>query len=82
VQQSHGDLLIAEGPEAVDSGVAVRRAITGGTGDDADQGAEMVQIMLGMTDGCGTRLQIRVVDERQAQLDATGGPAETDWTTD
>jgi hypothetical protein len=77
-----GDLLIAEGPEAVDNGVAVRRAITGGTGDYADHAAEMVQVMLGMTDGYGTRLQMRIADDRQAQVDAADAAAEAGWAAD
>lgn len=55
-----GDLLISHGPELVDAGVTVTRAVTGGTGDYADAPAEIDQVLLGMTDGYGVRLQIEL----------------------
>lgn len=61
----NGDLLISHGPELVDAGVTVTRAVTGGTGDFADAPAELDQVLLGMSDGYGVRLQI--------QLDTEGG---------
>src|SRR5690606_15669377 len=53
-------LLVTQGPEVVDAGVAVERAVTGGTGSYADAGAAVTQVMLGMTDGYGARLQMRL----------------------
>ncbi|MEQ8403443.1 MAG: hypothetical protein RIB53_07510 [Roseitalea porphyridii] len=55
-----GDLLISHGAELVDAGVTVTRAVTGGTGDYADAPAEIDQVLLGMTDGYGVRLQIEL----------------------
>lgn len=55
-----GDLLISHGPELVDAGVTVTRAVTGGTGDYADAPAEIQQVLLGMSDGYGVRLQIEL----------------------
>jgi hypothetical protein len=62
-----GDVLVAEGPERVDPGLPVARAVTGGTGDYAGAGPDMVQVMLGMTDGYGARLQFRLSDTREAR---------------
>lgn len=53
-----GDLLISHGPELVDAGVTVTRAVTGGTGDYASTVDELDQVLLGMSDGYGVRLQI------------------------
>lgn len=55
-----GDLLITQGPELADTGLPVRRAVTGGTGDYAEVGPELTQVMLGMSDGYGVRLQMRL----------------------
>ena len=55
-----GDVLISHGAELVDAGVTVTRAVTGGTGDYADAPAEIDQVMLGMSDGYGVRLQIEL----------------------
>ncbi|ABD56626.1 hypothetical protein [Jannaschia sp. CCS1] len=55
-----GDLLISHGVELADPGAAVTRAITGGTGDYADVPASLDQVMLGMSDGYGVRLQIEL----------------------
>jgi hypothetical protein len=57
-QFEDGGLLITQGPERVENGVPVTRAVTGGTGDYAGVGPEMVQVMLGMSDGYGVRLQM------------------------
>jgi hypothetical protein len=57
-QFEDGGLLITQGPERVENGVPVTRAVTGGTGDYAHAGSEMVQVMLGMSDGYGVRLQM------------------------
>jgi hypothetical protein len=59
---SDGDILVTEGPEPVDIGVVVRRAIVGGTGDYAGIGPEMTQVMLGMSDGYGVRLQMAIAE--------------------
>lgn len=58
-----GDLLISHGPELVDAGVAVTRAVTGGTGDYADAPAELNQVLLGMSDGYGVRLRVELGGE-------------------
>lgn len=58
-----GDLLIVHGPELVDPGVVVTRAVTGGTGDYADAPPELKQVLLGMSDGYGVRLQIELGGE-------------------
>ena len=57
---NNGDLLISHGPELADPGVTVTRAVTGGTGDYADVPAAINQMLLGMTDGYGVRLQIEL----------------------
>lgn len=53
-----GDVLISHGAELADAGVTVTRAVTGETGDYADAPAEIDQVLLGMSDGYGVRLQI------------------------
>lgn len=58
-----GDLLISHGPELIDAGVTVTRAVTGGTGDYADAPASLDQVLLGMSEGYGVRLQIELSDE-------------------
>lgn len=58
-----GDLLITQGPELAQTDVAITRAVTGGTGDYADAPAEISQVLLGMTDGYGVRLQMEFVKE-------------------
>ncbi|MDU9006907.1 hypothetical protein [Sedimentitalea todarodis] len=55
-----GDLLISHGPELADPGVSVTRAVTGGTVDYAEAPAEITQVMLGMSDGYGVRLQVEL----------------------
>lgn len=55
-----GDLLISQGAELVDAGVRVTRAVTGGTGEYAEAPGEMTQVLLGMSDGYGVRLQIEL----------------------
>jgi hypothetical protein len=69
-------LLVTDGPEIVNPGQAVERAIVGGTGEYAEAGPEIVQVMLGMTDGYGARLQFRLSDTREAR-----GP-DSEWETD
>ncbi len=59
-QFEDGDILITQGGELVDEGVVALRAITGGTGHYAQIGAEMSQILLGMSDGYGVRLQFEI----------------------
>lgn len=73
---SDGDLLISHGPELVDAGVTVTRAVTGGTGDYADAPAEIDQVLLGMTDGYGVRLQIELGG---GSADAYGEEDHTEW---
>lgn len=63
---NNGDLLISHGPELADPGVSVTRAVTGGTGDYAEAPSEIEQVMLGMSDGYGVRLQIELVDDAGA----------------
>ena len=60
-QFNDGDILVSQGGELVDEGVIAPRAITGGTGDYADIGAEMTQVLLGMSDGYGVRLQFEIM---------------------
>jgi len=72
-----GDILIAQGPEIVDIGVPVDRAVTGGTGDYADAGPVLTQVLLGMTDGYGVRLQLSLGDSRQASLAPDAAARET-----
>jgi len=71
-----GDLLISHGPELVDAGVTVTRAVTGGTGDYADAPASLDQVLLGMTDGHGVRLQIELGG---GSADAYGEENHTEW---
>ncbi|WP_199910707.1 hypothetical protein [Loktanella sp. Alg231-35] len=66
IQFTDGDLLITHGPELADVDVAVTRAVTGGTGDYADAPAEISQVMLGMSDGYGVRLQIELGQQQDA----------------
>lgn len=60
IQFSDGDLLITQGPELADVDISVTRAVTGGTGDYTNAPAEIRQVMLGMSDGYGVRLQIEL----------------------
>lgn len=71
-----GDVLISHGAELVDAGVTVTRAVTGGTGDYADAPAEMNQVLLGMSDGYGVRLQIEL---GAGSADAYGEEDHTEW---
>lgn len=77
-QFDDGGILIAQGPELVDIGVPVERAVTGGTGDYADAGPVLTQVMLGMSEGYGVRLQLSLEDGRQARL----APKDEIWETD
>ena len=71
-QFEDGGILISQGTELVDVGVPVTRAITGGTGDYADAGPALTQVLLGMTDGYGVRLQVDLgAEARQALIDGT-----------
>jgi hypothetical protein len=65
-----GDLLITQGPELAEAGVAMVRAVTGGTGDYSDAPAEIRQTLLGMSDGYGVRLQMEFADV--TAIDAAG----------
>lgn len=71
-----GDLLISHGAELVDAGVTVTRAVTGGTGDYADAPAEIDQVLLGMSDGYGVRLQIELGG---GSANADGERDHTEW---
>lgn len=55
-----GDLLISHGPELVDVGETITRAVTGGTGDYAQASGALEQVLLGMSEGYGVRLQIEL----------------------
>ena len=83
-----GDLLISHGPELVDAGVAVTRAVTGGTGDYADAPAELNQVLLGMSDGYGVRLRVELggeaaeEDHSQRNPDVPAVPLMTPGTND
>lgn len=72
----NGDLLVTHGEELVDAGVTVTRAVTGGTGDYADAPAEINQVLLGMSDGYGVRLQIELGGE---SADADAERDHTEW---
>lgn len=64
-----GDVLISQGSELADLDIPVTRAITGGTGDYADAGPALTQVLLGMSDGYGVRLQIDLgTESRHASL--------------
>lgn len=73
---SDGDVLISHGAELADAGVTVTRAVTGGTGDYAAAPAEIDQVMLGMSDGYGVRLQIELGG---GSADAYGEEDHTEW---
>lgn len=75
IQFTDGDLLITQGPELADVDVSVTRAVTGGTGDYADAPTEIRQILLGMTDGYGVRLQIELGQQQDASLLEKMGPS-------
>ena len=63
IEFTDGDLLISHGPELADVDVAVVRAVTGGTGDYVDAPAQIRQVLLGMSDGYGVRLQMEFPDQ-------------------
>jgi hypothetical protein len=58
-----GDFLITQGRELAETGVAIGRAVTGGTGAYADAPAQIRQTLLGMSDGHGVRLQMQFAEE-------------------
>ena len=60
-----GEILISHGPELVDANVPFERAVTGGTGNLADVG-QLKQVMLGMNEGFGVRLQYALDDAQIA----------------
>ncbi len=64
-----GDILITQGPEFMADGIQFSRAVTGGTGDYADAPAELRQTFLGMSDGLGVRLHMRLGGDDTALLD-------------
>ena len=68
-QFDDGDILISQGTELADIGVPVVRAITGGTGDYADAGPALEQVLLGMSDGYGVRIQVTLADGRRAEAE-------------
>jgi hypothetical protein len=70
-----GDMIITQGPELAETDVAITRAVTGGTGDYADAPVEIRQVLLGMTDGYGVRLQMEFADE--VARSAVGEDAQT-----
>ena len=71
-QFDEGDgVIITQGAELADYGVAMPRAITGGLGDYAELDGVMVQTNLGMSDGLGVRAQFEIeTAEDHARLDA------------
>ena len=74
-QFDDGGILISQGTELADIGVPVTRAITGGTGDYADAGPALTQVLLGMSDGYGVRLQVDLgAEARQALLEGPRSP--------
>lgn len=58
--QFEDGLLITQGPELVDIGVPVDRAVTGGTGEYLGFEGVQAQVFLGMSDGLGARLQVEL----------------------
>lgn len=56
-QFADGDVIISQGAELADYGVAMPRVITGGLGDYAGLDAVLLQTNLGMSDGFGIRAQ-------------------------
>ncbi len=58
-----GDILVTQGPEMIEENTPFLRTVTGGTGDYADADPAMTQTLLGMSDGYGVRLQIRLGSE-------------------
>jgi hypothetical protein len=75
-----GDILITQGPELAETGVAVVRAVTGGTGDYLHAPGELRQILLGMSDGYGVRLQMEF--GAKTALNAAGQVDQTIATAD
>ena len=59
-QFDNGDILVSQGSELIDEGVPFARAITGGTGDYANVGPAITQVMLGMSDGYGVRIHYEI----------------------
>ncbi len=76
-----GEILINQGAELADIGVAVERVITGGTGAFASLNGAMEQTLLGMTDGFGVRLTIDIPGPDRAELesDTIQKRAHTEW---
>jgi hypothetical protein len=70
---NRGDVLISHGAELIDAGVTVTRAVTG---DYADAPAEINQVLLGMSDCYGVRLQIELGG---GSADAYGEEDHTEW---
>ncbi len=69
-----GDLLITQGPEGSENFVPVIRAVTGGAGAYDGINGQMTQVMLGMSDGFGVRLQIELDDTYdEARIGDTSG---------
>lgn len=58
-----GDILITQGPELAETGIAIVRAVTGATGEYVHAPAEIHQTLLGMSDGYGVRLQMQFPEE-------------------
>lgn len=59
-QFNDDDVIVTQGAEYADAGLATPRVIAGGTGDYADLDGVMFQTVLGMSDGFGVRVQFEI----------------------
>jgi hypothetical protein len=71
-QFEDGDVLISQGAELADYGIAMPRVITGGLGDYAGLDAVLLQTNLGMSDGFGIRAQF-VIETSEDHADLGTG---------
>ena len=58
----NGDILISQGPEIADEGKKSARAITGATGDYADNDGVIFQTLLGFNDHMGVNATFEIVN--------------------
>jgi hypothetical protein len=72
-QFEDGGVIISQGAELADYGVAMQRVITGGLGDYAGLDAVLLQTNLGMSDGFGIRAQF-VIETSEDHASLHGDP--------
>jgi hypothetical protein len=77
-----GDIVITQGPELAETDVEVIRAVTGGTGDYVNAPAEISQTLLGMSDGYGVRLQLRLARRAAQNFEYYDGRSFADISAD